>query len=63
MKVYVTYRNPIGPVESDPTEYTLEKNVTPEMLYEMLAHPEREGIVKIQTNNTKWERKFSSRQK
>ena len=40
MKIEVTHRCPIGPVESDEIEFTLEKDVSPDELKRILDNPD-----------------------
>ena len=46
MKVKITYRCPIGPVESDPIEYTITEDITTEEYIQKLNNPD--DIVKIE---------------
>ena len=46
MKVKITYRYPIGPVESDPIEYTITEDITTEEYIQKLNNPD--DIVKIE---------------
>jgi len=46
MKVKITYRCPIGPVESDPTEFEVIEDITIEEYVEKLNNPD--DIVKIE---------------
>lgn len=46
MKIKITYKCPIGPVESEPTEFTIEKNVTNEEYIRLLNNPD--DIIKIE---------------
>lgn len=46
MKVKITYKCPIGPVESDPIEYTITKDITTEEYIQMLNNPD--DIIKIE---------------
>jgi hypothetical protein len=46
MKVKITYKCPIGPVESDPIEFTIIEDITTEEYIQKLNNPD--SIIKIE---------------
>ena len=46
MKVKITYKCPIGSIESDPIEYTITEDITTEEYIQKLNNPD--NIIKIE---------------